>query len=472
MSRSDDLALMAHLMRRAAFGASRDELERRVAVGYEETVEDLLQIDRYAPVDEYLLYRYHSISEMPGGVADLGQANWVYHMLNTERPLEEKMALFWHHIFATANSKVDNCTELLNQIEMFRRHAMGNYRDLLFQLAKNPAMIFWLDNNENHRHAVNENWGRELLELFSLGVGNYTEEDVYECSRAFTGWTFQPGPPRFPYNRFQHTFRYLPEDHDFSDKVFLGHSGDLNGEDMIDIVVRQPACHRFIARHLYNFFVADEAQVPSWTVEAARDPEAVDTLVEALVDSSFEIKPVLRTLFNSDFFKSKASRFQKVKSPVEVVVGTLKLVGEFQGPTPGLFEIVHAPGYAGQEILDPPSVEGWHTGQEWINSGALVQRINFVADRVGNIELPGVKDLVGRVAESNGTTMAPGEMVNRCLDLMGPMEVEDVTRQQLVKQAELQGPLSWATDEDHARSARRVGDMLAVIAATKEYQFG
>ena len=472
MADKTDLPLMAHLLRRAGFGASREELERRVEAGYEETVEDLIDVDRHPPVDEYMLYRYHPISEMPGGIADLGQANWFYHMLNTRRPLEEKMALFWHHIFATANNKVDNCTELLNQIDLFRVHGLGSFRDLLIRVARDPAMIFWLDNNENHKTSVNENWGRELLELFSMGVGSYTEEDVYECSRAFTGWTFRPGPPRFPYNRFKFSFRYLPEDHDGGEKAFLGHAGDLNGEDVVEVILRQPACVRFIARHLYNFFVADEVQTPAWIVEPARDPEAVATLAAALVESDFEIRPVLRTLFNSDFFKSESARFQKVKSPVEVVIGTLNLVGEFQGPTPGLFEVVHDPGYAGQELLDPPSVEGWHTGQEWINSGALVQRINFVADRVRDVEQPGVKLLVDRVAQSNGARMTPAEMVERCLDLMGPLEVEDVTRGQLVEQAERQGSVSWAPGEDYSESAGRVGNTLALIAATKEYQFG
>jgi len=137
-------------------------------------------------------------------------------------------------------------------------------------------MIFWLDNHENHRDAVNENWGRELLELFSMGVSNYTEVDVRECSRAFTGWTISPKIPRLPYGRFPWRFEYKEEDHDDGEKVFLGEQGDLNGEDIIDIVVEQPATARFICRHLYNFFVADEVQVPAWTIEPARDEEALD----------------------------------------------------------------------------------------------------------------------------------------------------------------------------------------------------
>ena len=155
-------------------------------------------------------------------------------------------------------------------------------------------MMFWLDNNQNHGTAVNENWGRELLELFSLGAGNYTETDVRECSRAFTGWTFETKIPRLPYGRFPWKFEYRPEDHDDGEKVFLGHKGRFNGEDILDIVVQQPACGRFICRHLYNFFVADEPQVPAWPIESPRDQKAIDELVGVFRDSKFDMKAVLR----------------------------------------------------------------------------------------------------------------------------------------------------------------------------------
>ena len=187
MSHKEDLALMAHLMRRAGFGASNEELERRVAQGYEATVEELVAPTEAQPGgDMATMLRYHPSFLLPGGTPFSGQANWMYQMVSTKRPLEEKIALFWHHVFATGNSKVDNCDQLLEQIQMFREYGMGSYKQLLVELSKNPAMIFWLDNNENHRDGVNENWGRELLELFSLGVSNYTEVDVREASRAFT----------------------------------------------------------------------------------------------------------------------------------------------------------------------------------------------------------------------------------------------------------------------------------------------
>ncbi len=469
MANKEDIALMSHLMRRAGFGATRDEVEARVEKGYEATVEELVN-PTAPPVDVIELYRYHPGTEFPAQHYAGGQAHWLYYLLNTQRPLEEKMALFWHHVFATGNGKVDNCDNMIDQIDMFRDHGMGNYRDLLVKLASNPAMIFWLDNNENHKNAPNENWGRELLELFSLGVGNYTETDVFECSRAFTGWTIAAKIPRFPYGRHPWSFEFRPEDHDFSEKTFLGQTGNFDGEDIIDIVVSQEACPRFISRHLYNFFVADEPQVPAWDIEEPRDPEAVKLLSKVFVDSGYEIRPVLKTLFNSDFFKE--AMYQKVKSPVEVVVGTLRMTEDLLGADPRLEEMANHAGYMGQEILDPPSVEGWHTGREWINSGSLVKRVNFVADRVNDVDLPGVQSMIRRIAGSNGQSMSAEALVDHCLDLMGPIEVAESTKAELVTNVESEGAISWATDADYAKSSRRVGETLALIAATREYQFG
>jgi uncharacterized protein (DUF1800 family) len=470
MSNNQDIALIAHLMRRAGFGSNPEELETLAEQGYENTVEQLVNPPKDLPrADQHLLYRFLPGTETGGPNPIPGAANWLYQMVNTQRPLEEKMSLFWHHVFATGNSKVDNLNHLNIQIQMFRDHGLGNYRDLLLRVAQNPAMIFWLDNNDNHKRAPNENWGRELLELFSLGVGNYTEKDVFECARAFTGWTLGAKIPRNPHGRYSWYYEYRPEEHDFGVKTFLGHTGNFNGEDIIDIIVQQPACPNFVARHLYNFFVADEPQVPAWSIEAPGNPEAIEQMAATFIDSGFEIKPVLREMFNSDFFKE--SIYRKVKSPAEVVVGTFRLTGDLQGPDPRLTQLGQEPAYMGQSLLDPPSVEGWQTGRDWINSGSVVKRINFVADRVSNIDLPGVQSIINRVASADIAT-TPESLVERCLDLMGPVQVSEITRQQLTSHAEEEGAMSWATDEEYATSAQRVGDMMALIAASTEYQFG
>ena len=306
MPHQEDIALMAHLMRRAGFGAPREELEDRVAKGYEATVEELLHPEEQPAIDEDILYRF-----FPGYEGALGppinQADWIYRMINTRRPLEEKMALFWHQLFATGNSKVDNPPELTQQIAMFRKHGLGGFRNLLVELAKSPAMIWWLDNNGNHADAINENWGRELMELFALGVGNYSEEDIKEASRAFTGWTIAPKIPRNPLGRFYWKFEYKPEDHDNGEKTFLGHTGNLDGEDVIDILVDQPASPKFLSRHFYNFFVADEPQVPAWDITPPGDPEAIQLLVDAYNESNNDIRSMLRVLFNSSRMSAAAA---------------------------------------------------------------------------------------------------------------------------------------------------------------------
>ena len=323
MGSSNELAQMAHLMRRAGFGATRGELDALVAKGYEAVVEDLVNPERLPEIDEDILERYFGGEGYP-----IFAGIWMYRMLNSQRPLQEKMALFWHHVFATGVTKNQHVMASVNQIKMFRNVGMGNLRDILLELAKDPAMIFWLDNNENHNGEPNENWGRELLELFSMGVGNYTEQDIKDASRAFTGWTFEQPIPLYPHGYYPAPFKFIEEDHDNGDKTFLGRSGNLNGDDIIDVIVEQPATARFIARHMYNFFVADEPQVPSWNTVPPNDQDAINELVAAYLQSGGEIRAMLSALFNSDFFKE--ARFRKVKSPVELITGVIKLVGTFQ----------------------------------------------------------------------------------------------------------------------------------------------
>ena len=466
MANKEDLAQMAHLMRRAGFGATHEELDRYVAKGYDATVEELINPPDNMPAGDMIgLLRYMPNCLLPGGVPQPGQYNWMYNMITTKRPLEEKVALFWHQVFATGNSKVDNCDQMLEQLVMFRKYGMGNYREMLVELSKNPAMLYWLDNNENHRDAVNENWGRELLELFSLGGSNYTEVDVREASRAFTGWTIAPKLPRQPFGRFPWAFEYLGEDHDDGEKTFLGHTGNLNGEDIIDIIVKEPATARFICRHLYSFFVADEVQVPAWTIQDARDEDALEMMINAFEESGYEIKAVLRTMFNSDFFKN--ARYSKIKSPAEVVASTLKMVGSYQRPEPTIPDIGPEATYMGQSLLDPPSVEGWYTGQEWINSGSLLARINFVADRVANTSLPGIQTIIDRIKGDGVST--PEELVEASLEHMGFLEVGEETMSQLLDHAKGEGAMNWS---DEAASGTRVGEMLALVGATTEYQFG
>jgi uncharacterized protein (DUF1800 family) len=274
-------------------------------------------------------------------------------------------------------------------------------------------------------------------------------------------------PPRNYYSRFDWSFEFQEEDHDQGEKTFLGETGNFDGGDIIDIICRQPATAEFIARHLYNFFVADEPQVPAWSVTPPNDLEAIKLLAKTFSESNYDIREVLRVLFLSDFFKN--ARFTKIKSPAEVVVGTLRLVGQDKLPGPGIGDLSKQAGYMGQELLNPPSVEGWHTGVEWINSGSLMKRINFVADMLGDTSRPGVQKIIGRLqAQGN---LDPEELVDRCLELVGPVKAGASTLKQLVEHVAQRGELTWNNDDDAEASTARVGELLQLIASVKEYQY-
>ena len=447
-------ALLAHLMRRAGVGATQDELEALAERPYEEVVEDLLHPDRFAEVSDDVLYRYYPQMTAPD-TTGASAGRWVYRMVNTQRPLEEKMALFWHHVFATAWFKGEHMLSMADQIQTFREHGLGKMRDLLVALSRDPAMIYWLDNCENHHDNPNENYGRELLELFSMGIGAYDETDVKMAGRAFTGWTFEQPIPLYPHGAYPARFVYRPEDHDESEKTFLGETGPFNGEDVIDIIVRQEATARFISRHLYNFFVADEPQVAAWSVQEPNDPEAIDTLATVFLEREGDLRAVMRTLLNADFFKQ--ARFAKVKSPAEFVAGVLKLSGTLQDPTPLMGTLQAAMGAMGQKLMDPPSVEGWHTGKEWIDGGTLMERVNFAVQQVGDTASPGTQAVAARLA--NGGAAAADTLVDGCLEAAGPLEASEETREAL---------LAGAGSGDHDEQVAR---MLTLVVATPEYQF-
>ena len=350
---------------------------------------------------------------------------------------------------------------------MFRHHGMGRLDTLLLELAKDPAMIVWLDNQDNHHDAINENWGRELLELFSMGVGSYSEDDIKECARAFTGWTLgnteymvlrSMRDSDWPYGRISWHFEYKPEDHDEGEKTFLGQTGRFNGEDIIEIICGQEATARFIARHMYHFFVADEPPVPSWPYTPPRDPEAIDTLSQAYFDGDHNIQAMLEVLFTSDFFKSEDIRYEKVKGPAEFVTGVLRLTGEFDRPHKEINERYEQTNFMGQMLTNPPSVEGWRQGVDWIETGTLIERINFVSEQFGDLTKPGVRAIIdGIMAESADPT--PNELIDLCVERLGFMSVSDETRDVL---------LHVAQEGEH--SPDKVAQVLRLAATTHEFQ--
>tara|TARA_B100000959_G_scaffold287348_1_gene371327 strand:+ start:2729 stop:4144 length:1416 start_codon:yes stop_codon:yes gene_type:complete len=465
---STDLSLMAHLLRRAGFGSDRAELERYTARSYEDVVDDLLNPERFAEPEDEVLTRFyphlHAAIDNPA----VWNGRWFYRMINTDRPLEEKMTLFWHGVFATGWTKSEHTPTIVDHIQMLRENCMENFRTLLLGISQDPAMIFWLDNNENHGDAINENYGREILELFSMGIGSYTEDDIKSAARAFTGWTYKQPVPLYPYGQRSVDYLFREDDHDFGEKTFLGHTGNLDGGDIVDIIARQEATARFIGRHLYNFFVADEAQVPAWSIEPPADPGAIDDLVKAWMDSNADIKSVLRVMFNSDWFK--AARFKHVKSPTEFVAGVLKLSGEYAAPAPNLHSLEGTIVAMGQKLMDPPSVEGWHTGKEWIDGGTLTERVNYAIDTLNDPTKPGVKAIIERIKAGVGQT-TPEQLVDCVLELVGPLEVASETRDALVAHAESEGVLDWGSETADETSSARVVQMLTLVVSAREFQF-
>ena len=463
----NDVLLMAHLMRRAGFGASYAELEARVARGYEATVEELLFPESQPELDTDVMQRYMGWRDM--GYLAANQGYWTYRMVNSPRQLQEKICLFWHSIFCVGDSKIMAPHNILEQLEHFRNDGLGRFDELLLKMATNPAMLYYLDNQLSHKDAVNENWGRELLELFSMGVGmdgqpNYTEDDVKACAQAFTGWTVGNGIPRYPYGRHYNQFLYNRRDHLEGDKTFLGETGNFNGHDIIRIIAKQPATARFVSRHLYNFFVADEPQVPAWQDAPPRDMEAIKLLEDEYFRSGYQIRSMLRVLFNSDFFKEAS--FSKVKSPAELVCSTLRFMGDFSRPAPRMYDMALEIRYMGQDIMNPPTVEGWHTGKEWIDSGTLVERVNYAASEMGRLEAPGIQAVVQRFSEA-GPTVSAGELLDGCLEMLGGYQLMDETRNLFLTHL---GQGQDISTKDTGFNYQ-VGQVLQLIVSTQEYQF-
>lgn len=281
---------------------------------------------------------------------------WANRMLATKRPLEEKLTLFWHGHFATEDAKVADYRLMLNQLELLRRNATGNFRNLLVGITRDAAMLIYLDNRQNVKGHANENYAREILELFSLGVGNYTENDIKEAARAFTGWT-NAGPKTV----------YKTELHDEGVKTFLGEKGNFNDEQIVDIILKQKVAAEFITRKLYRFLVREDLT-----------PELNARLAARLRESKYEFKPLLKTIFLSKDFHSPAAYATQIKSPVHLAVSTYKKLGLTEVPGRPYFPIVTTG--LGQTLGNPPNVKGWDGGKTWINPSTMLQRANFARE--------------------------------------------------------------------------------------------
>lgn len=346
-----DAAKAAHLCRRAGFGVPRQLHKTVLEIGPVAAVDRLLHVEHDRDADFSQLFEKVRRGLIAFQFPPNLQAWWLFRMQREQWPLREKMTLFWHGHFATSFRKVENMRLMQQQNETLRQNALGDFRDLVLAVSRDPAMIVWLDNQENVKGRPNENYARELMELFTLGEGNYTERDVQEAARAFTGW--HQDERQFVFNR---------DMHDFGSKFILGQRGNFDGEDVVDIVLQQPQSKRFLATKLVKYFVTPK---PS--------EELVAEAAQVLTDCNLEVKWFLRTLLLSRAFHAPETRYSLIKSPVEYVIGALR---DLDAMFPGQ-ELAEMMSRMGQELYAPPSVKGWDGGRDWVSSNAWLARGRF-----------------------------------------------------------------------------------------------
>jgi len=443
---SFDRRRAAHLLRRAGFGCSPEEIEGALDRGLEATVDQLFADNRAEELEFQQTFR--AINGSFANFADAAQlqAWWLYRMMKTRMPLREKVTLFWHGHFATSYKKFDDLSIMHQQIETLRRHAWGSFRTLLRTVAKDPAMLIWLDGESSTKDHPNENFARELLELFTCGIGHYTEMDVREASRAFTGW-----------HRDGAKFIFHAEEHDAEPKEFLCKAGNFDGGDIIDVLLQHPPTSRFLARKLLRFFACPEPGTEVVTEAAAR-----------LRETDFNIQRFLRELFLSRFFFSDACYRRRISSPAEFVVGTVRFL-QIRIAALDLKDHLVA---MGQELYAPPNVNGWDGERKWINSSTWSARAAF-GEQVAALQesnpftghLP-----LGQIVPPDMTD--PKQVVDTLADRLFQGDLAPAVRQHLGEYlvATAEGPRPQRFREDDRFRFEQTRNALGVMLGMPEYQ--
>ncbi len=348
--------LAAHLLRRAGFGGSPADIASAAAAGMEAAVDRLLH-----PVSESLpdapsadlTYTAMTDPKQKRAAAYAAIAWWTDRILQTRNPLVERMTYFWHNHFTSAIEGGVTPAMMVAQNTLYRTQGMGRFSDLTHAVARDPAMLLYLNGNQNRKQHPNENFARELMELFTLGVGNYTEQDVRESARAFTGWVVDRS------GQAQFVARF----HDDGSKTFLGTSGALRGDDVIDILMRQPVTAQFVGRKFLRHFVYDDPE-----------PELVDAVADRFRSSGYDVRDLLGVLLRSNVFYSQRAYRSLVKSPAELVLGAMRMTGvSATGP-----RVIGAMAAMDQVLMRPPNVAGWPGGAAWLNQGTILARLNFL----------------------------------------------------------------------------------------------
>jgi uncharacterized protein (DUF1800 family) len=374
-----DLRKVAHLHRRAGFGATWAELQRDLKDGPEASVDRLLAPPRPTADETELLagvrqgvLAAHGNRPVPRD-ARL-QVWWLYQILNSPDPLREKLTLFWHGHFATSIRKVQHVAWMLRQNETFRRQALSGFAEMLAAVVADPAMLVWLDGGKSHKERPNENFAREFLELFTLGVGHYTEADVKEAARAFTGWRLLP-ESEYPPGTVVYLYQEAPFDparFDAGAKTFLGRTGEWQAADVVRVTLEQPAAAEWLCRKLYRYFVSERGEPPA---------DLVQPLAHELRSHDYSVAHVIGVILRSRHLYDPAVFRQRLKGPVEFSAGLVRSL-EVPRPDMNLFALAGACERQGQELFAPPTVKGWDGGRSWLNTTTAIERGNWANDLI------------------------------------------------------------------------------------------
>ena len=375
----------AHLLRRFGLGASESELNYYMQDGLKSAVDKLLNCESIPEAYEFSWdIVQNAKDQIKPAQAVVGYAA---RMMMTRRPLLEKMTLFWHNHFATSAEKVTNGPLMIQQNEILRKNALGNFKTLLLEVSMDPAMLIWLDGQDNIKGRANENFAREVMELFTLGVGNYSEKDIQEAARAFTGWSFVRG--RGKAEKASAEFMFKPVLHDDGYKTVLGKSGNLTGEDVIGILCANPRVATFITTKLWNWFVYPNP-----------DPATIKPFADDFYRSGLDIKTLLRSIVTSNEFYSEKAYRRLIKNPLDFCLTTVRAMGIGESMATRLAptsadekasraRIAPAAGVStamkaqGMWLLYPPDVSGWKPGEPWITSATMVERISWANKIMG-----------------------------------------------------------------------------------------
>ena len=446
----------AHLYRRAGFGATSEELARAVDEGREATVDRLVHFERVstAALDARLasfgfdLTTFYDSADTRAYDQFINLSRWwVLRMVYSPRPLEEKLTLFWHNHFATSYFKIDSPPLLYGQNQLFRRLGAGRFPDLVLGVAKDPAMLFYLDNNTNVKESIQENWGRELLELFTMGVNHYTQSDVRAAAAAFTGWTTQFEPP--------YGFLLDPSVHDDGPKTFLGQTANLDGGDIVAIVSRRPETAEFVTTKLARFLLGGNPR----RALARR-------LQDLFLATDGDLRAVVRAILLSDDFDESADKSDQIKSPVEYFVGALRALRVTTDGSPALD---FGP-LTGQTLFLPPNVAGWpawtYGTTRWINTGAYAGRLLF-ADLLAAAR-PGASPTFWDHRSFFPTSVASADaLIDFLSDRLGMLAPSATLRRALSDYLARMGPFQWNTDDIADRWGRGA---VRLLLSSPEYQ--